>query len=651
MTLNQEQQPDRDASRKLRMQYAGGMIKHLGLQMYGGAVPAIAELIANSWDADAAQVDVTLPLGQKIGPDSKIEVLDDGRGMTFEEINEAYLVLGRDRRSSGPVESLGGRHVMGRKGIGKLAGFGIAHTMRVETKKNKQLTIFEMKFDDMTHSDTFVADYEPLVLHDGADIDGVISGEQGTRVLLTDLHLRNAINEDSFRSSMARRFSTFGGDFRVAVNEKVIEKTDFQFQFRFPETGLLEENVRSIGNVKWWVGFTERPIPQDEARGISVLVHGKMAQTPFFFDLSKGTSGQLGMQYMTGEVHADDLDEEEDLISTDRASVRWEHERSQYLLEWGRERVRAYLEDWAKLRRERNARIVFDRIRSRVPHLDRIRKFPDAQQRELLAAVEKISAVETISDDRLLVIVDFLLRAYEGDYLFDLISQIDAADEKSLELLQSVIKEWDILEAVSVAQIVRGRIAVINKFRHLIESHAKELPDMHEFIERHPWALRPEWAPLARERSLERIINEHLDPQRKRRKSPRRDQRRPDILCMATPGMVLAVELKRPGKLVGRDELRQIEDYVDVLRQNANDTTDPGKARAVSGFLVYGRMQPGNDEMISRLRRDGMYIETWDSLLNTAERLHHEFLDVMKARGNPEDPRISRLDSTSEEEP
>ena len=632
------------------MQYAGGMIKHLGLQMYGGAVPAIAELIANSWDADATQVDVTLPLGERIGTDSRIEVFDDGRGMTFEEINEAYLVIGRDRRSGGPAESLGGRHVMGRKGIGKLAGFGIAHTMRIETKKNKQLTIFEMNFNDMTRSDTFVADYEPRVIHDGADY-GVISGEQGTRVLLTDLHLRNAINEERFRSSMARRFSTFGMDFQVAVNGKAIEKTDFPFQFRFPSVGLQEENVGEVGNVKWWVGFREKPIPQDEERGISVLVRGKMAQAPFFFDLSRGTSGQLGMQYMTGEVHADDLDEEEDLISTDRASVRWEHERSQHLLEWGRKRVRAYLDEWAKLRRERNERIVFERIKDRVPHIDRIRKFPDAQQRELLAAVNEISAVETISDDRLTVIVDFLLRAYEGDYLFDLIRQIDAADESSLELLQSVIKEWDILEAVSVAQIVRGRIAVINKFRHLIESRAKELPDMHQFIAQHPWALRPEWALLDRERSLERIISEHLDPQRMKRRGSKRDQRRLDILCMATLGMVVAVELKRPGELIGRDELRQIEDYVDVLRQNANATTDPGRARTVFGFLVYGRMRSGNEEIISRLKRDGMYIETWDSLLDNAERLHREFLDVMKARGNPEDPRISRLDSTREELP
>ncbi|HYN84202.1 MAG TPA: hypothetical protein VER32_03050, partial [Pyrinomonadaceae bacterium] len=39
----------------LTMKYAGGLIKHLGLQMYSGAVPAIAELVKNSYDANAAE--------------------------------------------------------------------------------------------------------------------------------------------------------------------------------------------------------------------------------------------------------------------------------------------------------------------------------------------------------------------------------------------------------------------------------------------------------------------------------------------------------------------------------------------------------------------------------------------------------------------
>ncbi len=62
-------------NRRLRMQYAGGLVKHLGLSMYRGAVPALAELIANAWDADADSVKLTIPfdtgLTDEVDPSSR----------------------------------------------------------------------------------------------------------------------------------------------------------------------------------------------------------------------------------------------------------------------------------------------------------------------------------------------------------------------------------------------------------------------------------------------------------------------------------------------------------------------------------------------------------------------------------------------------
>ena len=633
--------------RQLQMKYAGGMIRHLGLQMYGGAVPAIAELIANSWDADASRVDITIPLGRPIEQGLSIEVLDDGTGMSFEEIDHNYLLVGMDRRRSGRPNSPGGRKVMGRKGIGKLAGFGIAETMRVESRRDGLLTAFEMNFEDMTSADQYVRPYEPKLVHDGPDEHNVIPYDRGTRVILKDLVIRNAVNSDRFRLSMSRRFSVLSSQFAVVINGEPLTSADIDLDFRFPEADMEIEHIPGFGTVRWWVGFAPKPIPHEEARGIVVMVRGKLAQAPFFFDQTRGTQGQLGLQYMTGEVHADDLDDVEDLIATDRSSIRWEHERAQPLLVWGQDIVRRRLQEWSRLRRQRNQERAAERLRARIPQLDRIRQLPSSQQRELLTAVDSLASVETIDQERLDEIVDFLVRAYENDHLLDLIKQINSADPQSLEQLSAVVDEWDVLEAVAVAQVVRGRIAMVDKFKELIDEDAPELPDMHDFIEKHPWALRPEWSPLERERSLERVLEERLGgsasiPRRKGR-------RRIDALCLASPGIVVVVELKRPGDIVGRDDLRQLEDYVDSLRQYQAGSSSPDRTQHIFGFFVYGRLRDDIGDQLVRLANDGIYVESWTKLWGDAERLHRDYLRVMKSRASPDDSRIVALDELDED--
>ena len=66
-------------------------------------------------------------------PDYRISVSDNGHGMTAAEINEHYLMVGSDRRqrTGSDLSRELSRPVMGRKGIGKLAAFGICRTIEV----------------------------------------------------------------------------------------------------------------------------------------------------------------------------------------------------------------------------------------------------------------------------------------------------------------------------------------------------------------------------------------------------------------------------------------------------------------------------------------------------------------------------------------
>ena len=54
MDIKQDRSP-------LELRFRGRIIEHLGLQLYSQPVNAIAEIIANAWDAEAERVDVVLP--------------------------------------------------------------------------------------------------------------------------------------------------------------------------------------------------------------------------------------------------------------------------------------------------------------------------------------------------------------------------------------------------------------------------------------------------------------------------------------------------------------------------------------------------------------------------------------------------------------
>ena len=238
----------------LTMSFAGGLIKHLGLQMYSGPVPAIAELVANAWDAMAKNVEVRLPMNRPIKASDEVVVEDNGHGMTYEECNDKYLVVGRDRRKdegdlSQAYKGITRRKLMSRKGIGKLAGFGIATKVEVRTVKNGLVTHFLMDFAAMTSSGNYIQEYKPMLLTENGKRT---SEKSGTRITLKDLKISKQIDEALFTGSMARRFAILSDpSFSVHLNGKKIKKEELSLQFRYPsKVGTWnDENVKKAGKI------------------------------------------------------------------------------------------------------------------------------------------------------------------------------------------------------------------------------------------------------------------------------------------------------------------------------------------------------------------------------------------------------------------
>ena len=441
---------------------------------------------------------------------------------------------------------------------------------------------------------------------------------------------------------MGRRFSILSNSFQVTLNNDALASDETELQFRYPENGLDTVDLPGVGTVQWWVGFTEKPIKNDDIRGISVLSRGKLVQTPFFFDMSGGTQNQLGLQYLTGEVFVDGLDSySDDLIATDRATVLWEHPIAQPILEWGQGMLRESLRKWAAARAKRQK----ERLRVSTTYMKRIEKFPERQQKELLKAIQTLADSPTMESDRLDQIVEILLNAYENEQFFALLkelSELTASDQKSILDLMS---EWDILEAVQAAQLVRGRVVVIQTLKRLIKERAPEKPTMQDLLREHPWIIDPMWQLLHHERSLDTVLRETFHSE-----VSEGDQRRLDFLCIGDSSTAIVVEVKRPGDKIGLKELGQLRGYVNTLRDRNEKAGNFSTQRSqILGVMIHSGLkdEPGINSEIQSMKDLGYRISPWDHLLEAAERLHRDYLDVIAERAPQDDPRIQAIQRDS----
>lgn len=82
-------------------------VDKLGIKLYDKVYAVIAELISNSYDADATEVTVRAPMGQYLAvkdngitrtKNVSIEVEDNGLGMDPDELQNFYLIVGKERR-------------------------------------------------------------------------------------------------------------------------------------------------------------------------------------------------------------------------------------------------------------------------------------------------------------------------------------------------------------------------------------------------------------------------------------------------------------------------------------------------------------------------------------------------------------------------
>lgn len=606
---------------RFTMEFEPATIEHLGLKLYVSLPPVIGELVSNSWDADAERVEITLPKGQ-VTFGSEIVVKDDGHGMNANEVQKAYLRIGRNAREDLKKDTteLKGRPLMARKGLGKLSSFGIASEIEVRTVKDGEAVCIKLNYERMKKWPRGKP-YEPEVV---AERTGTTSKSNGTEIWIRNLRRRREIDEALVRRELARRFTIIDEDFKVFVNGVQITYEDRRLQKDCKKTWNITElpngNVIDASNdwkVSGWIGLVEKASQIE--RGVDIFARGKAVELETMFGL-KTTHIQFARAYVVGEIHADFLDAEEDNISTARNSAHWESAAGQKLQEWGSKALIYVFKQWLELQqKEKENKILktedFDKwLSTRTAHERKV-------ARKLIKVIVEDQNIEPESAKPLL---DVIKSNVEFQAFQELVDEIENSGA-NVKLLLKLFSDWRIIEAREHLKLSDGRLEVMENLSKCIKEGALEVKQIQPLFEDNGWLVNPAWAEVTGQTRYTKLLRKNCQEPKKLDEKDRRI----DILGYLVGGAVHVVELKRPEKTLSRDDLEQIERYVDWARANLMGTGSDSP-KYISGLLIVGKLNTAVKEKMTRLAGSDIRVETYDDLLECAKNIYGEVEERLK---------------------
>ena len=641
--------------KELTMTFHGRILDQLGSQTYQSPVASIAELVANAWDADAENVNIRLP----DGVNGEVVVEDDGIGLGFDECQKRYLNIGYCRRGGEPVaRTAKGRVVLGRKGIGKFAGFGIAKIIRVDTisEETGEETSFEMDLNELT-ADGY--------MKDGGILDAECRGpdeerkkRHGTKITLKKLFIKRAISESQFPSSMARRFLLHqtADDFQITVNGKNIPEgedmagVEYSFPLNYDEskdkipTGMRLDGdfgVEDLSNgetVKWKMYFYKETISERELQGITVFANGKLAQKPFFFNLAGGLGGQAGQSYMSGRVEADYLDQRsEDYQSTERQRVNWDLEDTMPLLAWGQKRVKELLALWRDKRGERRRRAIEDKV---AEFSIRLGKLPKHEARTVKRVLKKMGGIEDLKNSQYEELATAMLTAWESGRLRELISEMEDADMLDSKKFLELLVEAGVVSALNVAEAIKTKGVAIKRLEQMVKNKNLE-SEVRDHLAQNPWILSPEWETFWKETSVNSIIRKSAEEAGLTDDSYKG---RVD-LALSSGETLIVVEFMRPGLTLDWEHMNRLEQYIRTIKTGLRAATGMSFSN-FQGLIVADRLNKSPLIMDKiedwKTQQNPIYALDWEMLLAKASAKHKEYLDILIVRGNG-DERMAAL--------
>lgn len=649
-------------------------VDKLGLKLYDKVAAVVAELVSNSYDADAEKVTVTLPLGKALATkrDDKVEqsgydviVSDDGHGMTPEEANAFYLRVGKDRREDpkqGDRSRSKNRPVMGRKGIGKLAPFGICRKIEIRSAGGKKtpngykVTHFEMDYAALT-KETSEKDphYHPKPLADDAKWDP----KPGTTIVMKDFYLRRVPDRETFHRQLSYRFIPLP-DFEVHVRDSKTDSPEPEFTVGKTDIPIMPVTKIDVSTrpvkmdgkdlpLKGWVGLAKEAYKNVEFAGVRIYARNKVVAVTRDFGIAAGFEGEfVARSYLVGEITAEWLDEEEDLIQTHRQDILWSSDLGQALSAWGQDIIREVAKKGRQPRR--------DKVRDEfIKKSDLVRKAKDRFKNPELerAAVElgeKLSGFaseEELEDSEYIeTFSELILTIAPHKLLVDVFRQIGEMSVKGKIDVNELVKLFQmsrVAEFASYGQIAFEKMKSIDVLQTAIRQPDTKEAALQEILEDAPWLIDSRWEVVTKDQSFKTFRGAFETWYEKKydvkivTTTNTKDKKEPDFIFIQVGSQLKVVEIKPPKHVFDDDDWKRLNQYDDAVTEflDAHPQIKNNFAGGFTIILVADEMNVKDSSakkaMKSLMDSGRLQKKGWEELLTDTRKHHEAFLEARDA--------------------
>lgn len=647
---------------KYTMRMSLEVLKHLGFNLYSNIPAVLSEVVANSYDADADNVNIAIE-------ENKITIEDDGNGMDLNDINDRFLLVGYQKRSDqeagGDKSFLKKRDVMGRKGIGKLSLFSIADNIEIHTIKNgikNGLILNRKDIEEQIGKDEV---YHPKDVP--ADTFNIT---KGTRIVITQLKKNVNHTEVFLRKRLAKRFTVIDENFKVAINGNYIglEDRDFfhKIQFfwlvgnepniyggyDFEQTNHLggvfsvKENINGLiketpVSITGWIGTVRKPadLEQDNINNnkISIVCRGKL----WLEDILKtyNESGHYAT-YLIGEIKADFLDitGQDDIATSSRQSIKEDDPRYVSLSTHIFSLIKEIKSVWGDMRHEAAKKVALDKVSKFSPSVfewfNTLENDSKDKAKDLFATIETFHFDKDEETKKKKELYKQGIIAFEKLKLQDSLSKLNAIKSVNDLELSSVLLTINDIEANSYYDIASERVKIIKLFSEILDNNDLEKV-IQKYLFDHLWLLDPSWerATVGTERMEENVKTAFKGVDAKLTEAEGKG--RFDIRYRTSGGKHIIVELKRyepTYKIDSFNLAKQANKYCSALEKCLKQIGEDNPHIEV--LIILGELLDENAEDVEkRLKNEKARLIYYDKLVHLSLDSYSAYLESNKKIG------------------